>query len=119
MKEETNTQFTSETQTVQEGKTMAIIAYITIFGLLIAFIMNNDKKNPFSTYHIRQSLGLALTGVVLSIVSYIPFLGWLVSIAGSILILVLWIIGLISAINGERKPVPVLGGKFQEWFSGI
>jgi len=44
--------------TIEEGKTIAIIAYITIFGLLIAFLMNNDKKNSFASYHLRQSLGL-------------------------------------------------------------
>ena len=31
---------------------MAIIAYITIFGLIAAYFMNNDKKNPFASFHI-------------------------------------------------------------------
>jgi hypothetical protein len=35
---------TEETKlVVQEGKTIAIISYITWIGLLIAFIMNNEK----------------------------------------------------------------------------
>ena len=29
---------------VEEGKTIAIIAYLTIVGLIIAFVLNNDKK---------------------------------------------------------------------------
>ena len=121
MEEETTTQFTSETPStlVEEGKTMAIIAYITIFGLLIAFIMNNEKKNPFTAYHVRQSLGLGITGLVLGVVNVIPILGWIVGILGSIFLLVLWIMGLISAINGEEKPVPVLGEKYQEWLKGV
>ncbi len=119
MNEEINPQIPSETSTVEEGKTIAIIAYITIIGLIIAFIMNNDKKNSFAAFHIRQALGIGLFGLALGIVSYIPFIGWLISMLGSILILVLWIMGLISAINGERKPVPVIGEKFQEWLKGI
>ena len=105
--------------TVEEGKTIAIIAYITIIGLIIAFIMNNDKKNTFAAYHIRQCLGLALTSLALSVINVIPILGWIISILGSLFLIVLWVMGLISAINGEMKPVPVLGEKYQEWLSGI
>lgn len=120
MNEETKTQITQEpTSIIEEGKTIAIIAYITIFGLLIAFIMNNDKKNTFAAYHLRQSLGLAATGLALSIINVIPILGWLISILGSIFLIVLWVIGLMGALNGQEKPVPVLGDKFQEWFKNI
>ena len=53
-----------------EEKHIAVIAYITIIGLIIAFVMNNDKKAAFPTYHIKQSLGLALTGLALGVVGY-------------------------------------------------
>ena len=107
------------TNTVEEGKTTAIIAYITIIGLIIAFIMNNEKKNSFAAFHIRQCLGIALTGLALGIINVIPILGWLISIFGSLFILVLWIMGLVSALNGKTKPVPLLGEKYQEWLSSI
>lgn len=129
MNNETNTQFPDDksssdikegtSNSIEEGKTMAIIAYITIFGLLIAFIMNNDKKNSFTAYHLRQSLGLGATGLALSVINVIPILGWLISILGSLFLIVLWVIGLMGAINGQEKPVPVLGEKFQEWFKNI
>jgi len=129
MNNETNTQFPEDksssnikegtSNSIEEGKTMAIIAYITIFGLLIAFIMNNDKKNSFTAYHLRQSLGLGATGLALSVINIIPILGWLISILGSLFLIVLWVIGLMGAINGQEKPVPILGAKFQEWFKGI
>ena len=32
---------------------------------------------------------------------------------------VLWIIGLIGAINGEQKPIPLIGDRAQSMFSGI
>lgn len=109
----------SGANTVQEGKTIAIIAYITIIGLIIAFIMNNEKKNSFATFHIRQCLGLGLTSLALGVVNIIPILGWLISIFGSLFLLVLWVMGLISALNGEEKPVPLLGEKYQEWLGSI
>src|SRR5690554_625507 len=105
--------------TVVEGKNIEVLDYITIINLIIAFIINNDKKNTFAAYHIRQCLGIALTSLALGVINVIPILGWIISILGSLFLIVLWIMGLISAINGEMKPVPVLGEKYQEWLSGI
>lgn len=107
------------TTTIEEGKTMALIAYITIFGLLIAYITNNDKKNPFTAYHIRQSLGLGLTGIALMIVNWLPYIGWLIGMIGGIALLVLWVLGLVNAINGKEEPIPVVGSYFEQWFKNI
>jgi len=116
---EPKTTETSSNATVEEGKTIAIIAYLTIIGLIIAFVMNNDKNNEFAKYHIKQSLGIALTGFALGIVGVIPILGWIISLVGSLLILFMWIMGLINALNGNEKPVPILGEKYLEWFKNI
>lgn len=102
-----------------EGKNIAIIAYITLIGLIIAFVMNSDKKETFPTYHIKQSLGLGLTGLALGVVGMIPILGWIVSFLGLFVMLYLWIMGLINAINGKQKPVPFLGEKYEEWFKNL
>ena len=91
-----------ENTTVTEGKTIAIISYITWIGTLIAFIMNNEKKNTFASFHIRQMVGLSLLSIVNSFVVY-RFIGYgAFSIIG-IGILVLWVMGLIGAVQGEEK----------------
>lgn len=110
---------TSITTLKEEGKTTAIIAYITIIGLIIAFVMNNEKKNAFASYHIRQSLGLALTALALTLINVIPILGWIISFLGFLFILYLWIMGLMNAINLKEKPLPILGEKYEEWFKSI
>ncbi|TXD83654.1 hypothetical protein ESY86_08760 [Subsaximicrobium wynnwilliamsii] len=102
-----------------EGKNIAIIAYITVIGLIIAFVMNSDKKNSFASYHIKQSLGLALTGLALGIIGLIPILGWLINILGIFVLLFMWIMGLVNAINGQEKPVPILGTMYLEWFKNL
>ncbi|MBF8150289.1 hypothetical protein ITJ86_10305 [Winogradskyella sp. F6397] len=102
-----------------EGKTIAIIAYLTIIGLIIAFVMNNDKKDAFVKYHITQSLGLALTGLALGIIGIIPIIGWLINIIGIFILLYMWIMGLINAINDKKQPVPLLGKKYEVWFKNI
>ena len=101
-----------------QGKTAAIIAYLTIIGTIIAYFINNDSKNPFASFHIRQALGIHITFYLLGlIVSW--FDSWLISMPFYIFIVVLWGYGMINAIQGERNEVPILGRHFQTWFSSI
>ncbi len=99
-----------EQETKEAGKTMAIISYITWIGLLIAFIANNDKKNEFTAFHIGQSVRVAILGIAN------VALGWFLpsglSIISSIIslgVLVLWILGVINAINLKEEPLPIIG----------
>ena len=106
-----------QNNTVEEGKTMAIISYLWWIGFIIAFISNNSKKNAFTSFHIRQSVGLLMLNFITGLL-YKFGLGF----AGFILLaatFVLWGIALISAFNGEEKEVPVVGDKFQDWFKAI
>ncbi len=97
-------------QTKEEGKTMAIISYITIIGLIIAFIMNNDKKNEFAKFHIGQSLRISILAVANSVIGmFLPSGLSIISTIISIAVLVFWILGLVNAINLKDKPVPVIG----------
>ena len=116
---ENNTIKVANETIVIEGKTAATIAYITIIGLIIAFVMNNDKKNAFASYHIKQSLGLALTGFALGVIGMIPILGWIINLFGLFVLLYMWIMGLVNAINGQEKAVPILGNKYIEWFKNL
>lgn len=104
--------------TVQDGKTMAIISYITVIGTLIAFIMNQNKHNYFASFHIRQSIGIFTIWLLVNFIQRFTNFGWLDMLLG-IAVFVLWVIGLIGAIQGEEKPVPFLGDQFQEWFRNI
>lgn len=102
-----------------EGKKIATISYITIIGLVIAFIMNNEKKDAFASYHIKQSVGLAVTGLVLGIIGMIPIIGWIINILGIFILLYMWVMGLMNAINEKESPVPFLGEKYIEWFKNM
>lgn len=106
-------------QSTDSSLSIATIAYITVVGLIIAFVMNKDKKEAFANYHIRQSLGLVLTGLALVIISFIPILGWIIYIVGIFVLLYMWIMGLMNAINKKEQPVPFLGDKFNEWFKNV
>lgn len=102
-----------------DPKTIGIISYITLIGTIIALVINNNDKNPYASFHIRQALGLGLSLIVVSVIAIIPILGWIIYLIGGLFLFVCWIIGLIGALNGEEKLVPVLGEKYQEWFKGL
>lgn len=102
-----------------EGKVAAIVGYLTIFGLLISLLALHKKGNEFSAFHLRQSLGLTIMGLIFTVIAIIPILGWIVAAVGSLLLLVSWIIGIIGAATGSTKPVFFFGKKYQKWFSGI
>lgn len=89
-----------------DKKTTDIVAYLTWIGLIIAFIMGDREKSKF---HINQSLVIWLVGTVSGMLAVIPLIGGLVSALGGILAFLCWFIGLIGAIQGTEKPVPVLG----------
>jgi len=94
-----------------DPKVVAIVSYITIIGWIIALVLNNPKSE-FASFHIRQVLGIFLLGIVLSIIPVVNLIAWVIP-------LVLWILGLISAIQGEKKLVPVVGAYFQDWFKSL
>lgn len=96
-----------------DKKTTDIVSYLTWVGLLIAYVMGDRKGARF---HLNQSLVIwlvgTIAGVVISMVGWIPLLGWLVALAMALVELfcaVCWFIGLIGAIRGTENPVPLLG----------
>ncbi len=104
--------------TIEEGKTTAITSYILIIGVFVAMSMNAENKNSFASFHIRQALGLSLTFISLGLIIS-NFDSGMLSISMWIFVSVLWGYGIFSAINGETKPLPLLGDFFQKAFKSI
>ncbi|WP_299627225.1 hypothetical protein [uncultured Tenacibaculum sp.] len=103
---------------IEEGKTNAIISYLTIIGTIVAIVLNNSSKNAFASFHIRQNIGLNIFLILNSwlILRLFGYFGYF--IVGA-LIAVLWFIGLMGAINGDEKKSPIVGDLFQDWFKSI
>ena len=94
------------------SKTIAILSYITLIGWIIALVMHQSNKTKLGGFHIRQTLLLWIAGIILN---FIPFVG----LALSVVVVVFWVIGLVSAVKGEMKPLPLIGDLAQTWFKGI
>ena len=117
-----------------EDKTVAILSYCTLIGFIVAIILHQQKKTKLGAYHLRQALGFIIAGfvgwiavaIVAGILTFVlgliikalALIVWpLFAFAFLISMLVLWVMGLLAAINGEMKPMPVVGPYFQKWFS--
>ncbi len=108
-------------QDVERGKKNAIISYITIFGVIIAYFLNNEphKKSAFASFHIRQSLGLWLTLFILNLSIVSKFDIFMLRFSVYIFFFALYIYGLYSAISGKAQKVPLVGGLYQKVFSNL
>ena len=103
---------------VDQGRQAAIVSYLTIIGSVIALLMNNEDKNSFASFHIRQSLGMFLVFFALGYpIGY--FDSWAVTTAFYIFFFVLWIYGFLGALQGQMNVMPILGPLFQKWFKTI
>lgn len=99
------------------SKTYAIVSYLWWIGFLIAYFKNQSERNPLTSFHIRQSLGLILVQTGIAVVS--KYIGSTIGGFLFLAIFVLWLIGLFSAIKGESKPIPFIGESFQDWFKNL
>jgi uncharacterized membrane protein len=101
-----------------EDRTVAILSYVTILGFIAAIFVHQSRKTELGAFHLRQVLGLVVTGVVGGVCAVVPILGWIVWFFVVIGLFVLWLLGLISALRGDMRPVPLLGEHYQRWFAG-
>lgn len=93
-----------DAQDIEKNKVMAVLAYILFFIPLLA-----AKDSKFARFHTNQGLVLFLGGIVASVVAVIPVIGWIVAPIAGLVITVLAVIGIINALNGRAKELPVIG----------
>ena len=93
-----------------DTKTTSWVSYITFIGWIVAYCAG-DKEG--AKFHLNQSLviwlGYLIVMVASKILVFIPVLGWLVALAAEIYLFVMWIMGLIAAVNQEEKELPLIG----------
>ena len=93
-----------DAQDIEKNKVMALLAYIIFFIPLLA-----AKDSKFARFHANQGLVLFLGGIIASVVAVIPVIGWIVAPIAGLVITVLAIIGILNALNGRAKELPVIG----------
>lgn len=93
-----------------------MLAYVTIIPAIIFLVIEPYNKNRFIRFHSFQCIFAAIAWTILwialGIVGQIPVLGWatfllwpLIGLGG----LILWILLLLKAYQGQRFKLPVIG----------
>ncbi len=108
---------------------IAFFAYLlSVVGAVFVLLFRRDDR--FAVYHAKQSLGLVLLAIAILIVwgvagwlvSWIPYLGFIIAIAtfalviaAYITLMIGWLFGMKSALEERMQPVPVVGGLIQRF----
>lgn len=95
-----------DTHDVEENKVIAALSYL---GILVLVPLLAKKDSPFCQFHAKQGLVLLISWVIVGFVAVIPILGWIISVFGSLFLFVLFILGIVNALGGQAKELPVIG----------
>jgi len=87
-----------------------LATFLSIVGFIIALIVKRDDK--YVMFYAKQSLVIfiiaIIAGVIATIFTWIPIIGWIISLALNIIVLVIWILSWIHALSGKQKSIPIV-----------
>ena len=97
----------AKSSTGLEENVAGLLCYIVgwITGLIF-FLIEKDSK--FVKFHAMQSI---ITFGACTILSFIPVVNWFIGIVA----LVLWILLMVKAYQGERFKLPFIGDLAEKW----
>ena len=89
-----------------DNKVMALLSYL---GILVLIPLLTAKEDKFVRFHAKQGLVLLVAVIAVNMIGIIPFLGQPIAFVGDLACLVLTVMGIINVLNGEEKPLPLIG----------
>ena len=99
-------------------KLCSILSYLLI-GIIWYFVDKDMQKDSGVKFHVKQAIVLFIFSIIWSVVLetlfrifFFGFMGFIWSILHllSYVPMVLVIIGIINAVNGNKNPLPAIGG---------
>ena len=91
---------------IEDNKVLAVLCY---FGPLLLIPLLTRPYSQYVKYHANQGILLLLLYIATGAVGVIPLLGWAVAALGGLFSTVLLILGVIYCLNGQAKPLPIIG----------
>lgn len=93
------------TNDAADNKVMGILGYVLFLIPMLA-----APKSTFAKYHANQGLLLLILAIAVNVIGgLVPLLGFILVPIGSLVVLVLFVMGIINASNGVMKPLPLIG----------
>lgn len=92
---------------IADNKLFAILPYLfsCIAGIIVGIYV---KDSEFVKFHIKNSIRIDITVLLLLVICIIPFIGWVVAILGIIVVSVINIIAIVWAFQGKAKELPII-----------
>ena len=99
----------------------AAVAYVSFIPAVILLRLHSYKHNYLVRFHALQSIFLAIAAVLLAVVLRIVFaillliprfgylFAWLLVVDSALAGVMVWVVVLIKALQGERFKLPVIG----------
>lgn len=97
---------TTTNKDVEDNKLIAAIGYL---GILCLLPLLAKKDSAFAMHHGKNGLVILIVWLILWVGNIIPVLGQIMWMLGSLVLLVMVIIGISKALSGEKWEMPVLG----------
>ena len=93
-----------------DTKATSVVAYLSWIGFLIAYLLGDREGSKF---HLNQGAVLAIISIATNVISgvsfLLPFGEWIIGVVNAAW-LILTIIGIVTAFQGEERPLPIIGG---------
>jgi uncharacterized membrane protein len=97
-----------------------MLAYVTFIPAIIFLVIEPFNRNRFVRFHSFQCIFFAVFWIALNIVlAFIPFLGWALSGLLSLVGLVIWLLLLFKAYQGEKFKLPIIGDMAEKQAAAI
>jgi uncharacterized membrane protein len=111
------------TPEVEEGRSIAILSYALLIGMLPYFFLPLVwRNNEFALYHAKQCHAIWISLLVLLVIAaplMLICVGFIIAPVAIIGALILCIMGIMNALKGEIKPLPIVGKWGEEWLKGV
>ena len=108
---------------IEEGRTIAILSYALLLGMVPYFFLPLIwRNNEFALYHAKQCHAIWIAMLVLMVIAA-PLMavcvGFIIAAVAVIGALVLCIMGIMNAVKGEAKALPIVGKWGEEWLKSV
>jgi len=98
---------------IEQSKMIALFSYLSWLVLIPILVAPNS---PYARFHANQGIVLAIAEAIISVLvtvmSFMPLVGWIFLILSAIISLfcfALTIFGIVNAVNGRAKRLPITG----------
>ncbi len=86
-----------------------VISFLSYLGILFIIPLIAAPNSYYAKFHANQGLLLFIMEMVCAVICAIPIVGWIVGAIGEVLAVVFTIMGIINALSGKAKELPIIG----------